>query len=162
MSNTPSVSELITRDQFESYVTIDSALALIGDGFTTLKESKNPKEYTRKYVNMKTEKTDVIGYAPSLEYSLDVYSNSPVVALIVAITDEEKTGSDATVTITNVNRWDADQSGKCKAVQRTYAVIPSGKGDGTDALIYSGTMKATSDIIKGKFDPTSSTFTADT
>lgn len=162
MSTTPAISELVTRDQFESYITIDSALALIGDGFTTLKESKNPKEYTRKYVNMKTEKTDVIGYAPSLEYSLDVYSNSPVVGLIVDITDEEKTGSDAIVEITNVNRWDVDQSGKCKAVQRQYAVIPSGKGDGTDALIYSGTMKAATDLIKGKFDPTNNTFTADT
>lgn len=159
MSDTPAISELVTRDQFESYISINDAFELIGDGFTTLKESKNPKEYTRKYVNMKTEKTDVIGYSPSIEYTLDVYSNSPVVEDFVTIADEEKIGNDAIRTIVNVNKWKADADGKCYAVKRDYAIIPSDKGDGTDALIYSGTMKAASDLIVGKFDPDTKIFT---
>lgn len=160
MSEAPALVELVTRDQFESYIEIKGKNQLIGDGFSTLKESKNPKEYTRKYVNMKTEKTDVIGYSPSIEYTLDVYSNSPVVDDFVTIADEELTGNDAIRTITNVNKWKKDEGGKYYAVQRSYAVIPSDKGGGTDALIYSGTMKAASDLVIGTFDYSTKTFTA--
>ena len=134
--------------------------ALIGDGFTNFKESKNPKEYTRKYVNMKTEITDVIGYAPSIDYTLDTYTDNDVVNDIIAITDEEKIGTDAVREIVHVNCWDTDANGKCKAMQRSYAVIPSEKADGTDALIYSGSMKAVSDVVLGKFDLENLTFTA--
>ena len=40
-------------------------------GFTNLTNSKNPKEYSRQYVDKATEDTDVVGYSPATEYSLD-------------------------------------------------------------------------------------------
>ena len=157
-------NELVLRCQWESYMECGDTqkeFNLIGEGFTTFPESKNPKEYTRKYVNYKTEKTDVIGYAPSIAYSCDVITGEPCVEEIVKITDNELLGTATHRDIVSVNCWDADETGKCKAYKRTYAIIPDGKGDGTDALIYTGTMKAVSDITFGKFDRTAKTFTAD-
>ena len=36
-------------------------------GFTTMTGSKEPKEYSRQYVDESTERSDVVGYAPGVE-----------------------------------------------------------------------------------------------
>ncbi len=160
-----STNELVLRCQWESYMECgedkNKTFNLIGEGFTTFPESKNPKEYTRKYVNYKTEKSDVIGYAPSIAYSCDLITGEPCVEEIVKITDNELLGSATHRDIVSVNTWETASEGECKAFKRTYAIIPDGKGDGTDALIYTGTMKAVSDIQFGTFNRTTKTFTAD-
>lgn len=156
-------SDLVLRCQFEAYMMCgtgnDAAYQLIGEGFTSLPVSMNAKEYARKYVNYKTEKTDVIGYAPSMAYSCDVILNDPVVGEIVEITDGEYLGSATHRDIVSVNCWEEASSGEFKAVKRTYAIIPDGKGEGTDAMIYTGTMKAVSDRIEGTFNRTTKVFT---
>ena len=70
---------------------------------------------------------------------------------------------DAThVDIVSVNLWETSGTdGTYVAYKRTYAIIPDGKGDGTDAMIYTGTMKAVGDIVTGTFVVSSKTFTAD-
>lgn len=158
-------NELVLRYQWESYMecgTGDSKkFELIGEGFTTFPEAKNPKEYTRKYINYKTEKTDVIGYSPSISYSCDVITGEPVVEEIIEITDNELVGTDTHRDIVSVNCWEeTETAGTYKAFKRTYAIIPSNKGDGTDAMIYTGTMKAVGDVVIGTFDRASKTFTA--
>ena len=161
---------LIMRYQWAAYMGILSGSSpqtetfnLIGEGFTSFPESKNPKEYTRKYVSDKTERSDVIGYAPSIAYSCDTISDDPVVQEIVKITDGELIGDDTHRTVISVNLWEPVGSGSSstsyKAYKRTYAIIPGNKGDGTDALIYSGTMKAVSDVVEGTFDTSTKTFT---
>lgn len=156
-------NELILRYQLEAYMAVGSAdsedFELIGEGFTTFPVSLNPKEYTRKYVNYKTEKSDVIGYSPSIGYSCDCIVGDPVVEDIVELTDKEALGTDTHRKIVTVNTWD-ETTDECPAFMRTYAVIPAGKGDGTDALVYTGTMKAVSDQIEGKFNRKTKKFTA--
>lgn len=156
-------NELVLRCQMESYMECGSpekAYHLIGEGFTAFPISLNPKEYTRKYVNYKTEKSDVIGYAPSISYSCDCVSDDPVVQDIVALTDAEALGTETHRNVVTVNVWE-EAEGECPAFMRTYAVIPAGKGDGTDALVYTGTMKAVSDQVKGTFNRTTKKFTPD-
>ena len=138
-------NRLVTRDEKRSYYEIGENYHEMGEGFTTLSESKGAKEYSRKYVNMKTEVTDVIGYATSLSYSVDVYSQDPV------ITD-----------ITTVNYWQQGATpGTYRASCRTYAVVPDASADGTEALIYSGTFKAVSDIVSGSWNESTKTFVPD-
>lgn len=134
---------------------------LMGEGFTNLAESKNAKEYTRKYIHMVNEVSDVTGYAASLSYSCDVVSGDPVVDDILYITDNEIYGEGARRNIITYDEADLVDSGKIgasagtyktyKARKRTYAVIPDGSADGTDALVITGTLKAVSDIEYGKF-----------
>ena len=45
-------------------------------GFTALTNGKNPKEYSRQYVDENTERSDVVGYSPSIEYSFDRHTNT--------------------------------------------------------------------------------------
>lgn len=157
-------SVLVTRSELLSYMNVGTSESplweLIGEGFTTFTETKNPQEYERHYVHEKSSRTDVVGYAPAIEYSTDFYTNNKVIAKIMKITDEELIGSDAQVEICHVHTWDVKTpaSGStpavCTALRRKYAVIPDGKGDGTEALIYSGNLKAVGDVVKGAFNGT--------
>lgn len=161
-----STNKLVTRSEWLAYMEVggDSAKTykLIGEGFTSFAESKNPKEYSRQYVNEKSERTDVVGYAPSIDYSCDVYSTDPVIQELITIADKELIGSDTHRKICSVNTWVAGTTeGTYAAFERTYAVVPSTKGDGTDALIYAGTLRAVGDIVPGEFDPDTCTFTAE-
>ena len=40
-------------------------------GFTEGSISKNPKEYSRQYIDEDGEQTDVVGYSPSMSYAFD-------------------------------------------------------------------------------------------
>ena len=95
-------NKLVQRNQFATYMDcgIDSKEdnRLMGDGFTSLVENKNAKEYSRQYVNMATEATDVVGYAPSIAYTADTYSQDPCIKKIMDVTDRELVGTDAQAT----------------------------------------------------------------
>ena len=117
--------------------------------FTSMTNNKNPKEYARQYVDCVSEDTDVVGYSPTIEYSFDRHTNTPVHERIAKIHDGELTGSDSLVEILVVDLFTAAEGGKCEARKRTYAVIPSADGDGTDALVYSGSFKSKSEVVLG-------------
>ena len=160
-------SKLVMRYEFESYMDCGTASAedwnLIGEGFTNLTEAKNPQEYSRKYVSDKSERTDVVGFSNQIDYTTDTYTENKVINRIIEVTDEEKTGTDAHVDILNVNKFansGTDAAPKYKAYKRRYAIIPNQKGEGTDALIYSGSFRAAGDVIPGTFNGTA--FTPDT
>ena len=69
-------------------------------------ESKNASEYSRHYVDEESERTDVVGYAPSNDYEFDRYTNDLVQQKIAEITDDELLGSDAQVSIVVVDLFD--------------------------------------------------------
>ena len=118
-------------------------------GFTTITNSKEPKEYSRQYVDEAAERSDVVGYAPSIEFSYDRHTNTPVHDRLSEIHDKELLGNDAHVDIVTVDLFDQDEQNRYHATKRTYAVIPDTDGDGTDALIYSGTFRSVSEIEEG-------------
>nr|DAZ69355.1 MAG TPA: hypothetical protein [Caudoviricetes sp.] len=114
--------------------------------FTAITNSKNPKEYSRQYVDKESEDTDVVGYSPAIDYSFDRHTNTPVHDVIAKIHDGELTGSNALVDILSVDLFDGTEAEGFVARKRTYAVIPDSDGDGTDALVYSGSFKSKSNI----------------
>lgn len=64
-------------------------------GFTTLSESKNPVEYSRKYIDETFETTDVTGMSPSYDFTFDRMTPNAVLDDIADIIDNETLGSDA-------------------------------------------------------------------
>lgn len=152
--------KLVRRSKFASYMNTGAAatpvFSRIGEGFTDLSESKNPKEYTAQYVHEETERNYVIGYAPSISYSVDYYDGDPCVRKIADITDNERTGSDAIVEIVNVNLYEqtAPDSGKYVAYKRSYSVIPDTKGEGVEALVMTGSFTAVGEKVRGEWTPT--------
>ena len=120
-------------------------------GFTTLSGSKNPSEYSRRYVDEEFETTDVTGYSPSIEFGFDQYSGDLVHDEMVDILDGEKTGTEARRNIVTVDFSQpiSGQEGTYKATKREYAIIGDSDGDSMDAYTYSGTLRATGSRIEG-------------
>ena len=159
----PSASIVSTAGTISVATTTEPTTAetynLIGEGFTQLAESKNPQEYSRKYVSDKTTRTDLTGFAPQYDYTMDYIDGDPVVAEVAKITDNEILGTAARRNIVAVNLWSDPSGVACEAKMRPYAIIPNQKADGTDALVYSGSMKAAGDFIDGTFNTRTNIFT---
>ena len=118
-------------------------------GFTTLSGSKNPKEYSRQYVDEEFEVTDVTGYSPSFEFGFDQYKDDVVHEEMVEILDSEKTGTEARRNIVTVDFSQPVQGGGYKATKRSYSIIGDTEGDSMDAYTYGGTFRATGKRITG-------------
>ena len=134
--------KLVGRHERLSFMKVENDTYTRMTGFTSLGESKESKEYSRQYVDEATERTDVVGYATGVEYEFDRHTNTPVHEKLAQIADDE---------ILTVDLFEPVGSDDkvCKARLRTYSVIPDASGDGTDALIYSGTLKAAGEITHG-------------
>lgn len=117
-------------------------------GFTELSTSKNAKEYNRQYVDEKSERSDVVGYSPSMSYKFDREEDNAVQDILIDITDNEKIGSAAHVVIVVVD-MNGETDGDFEAMSREFSVIPNSEGDSNDAYTYSGTFKACGDRKKG-------------
>ena len=118
-------------------------------GFTTLSGSKNPTEYSRRYVDEEFETTDVTGYSPSLDFGFDQYNGDIVHEEMVEILDNEKLGTEARRNIVTVDFSQEAGEGSYKAVKREYAIIGDAEGDSMDAYTYSGTFRSTGKRIVG-------------
>lgn len=142
--------KLVSRHKRLAFMETGSGTYTRMTGFTSLGESKSPKEYSRQYVDESSERADVVGYATGIGYEYDRYTESPVHEKISAISDDEIVGTDAQVNILSVDLFDKSAtSTSAPARMRTYSVIPDSSGDSTDALTYSGNFKAASEIVKG-------------
>lgn len=111
--------------------------------FTQLSQSKNPQEYSRKYVDEATQRTDVTGFAPQIDYGFDKHRDNAVLTDIVGITDGELCGADAVREIITVDTETGD------AFKRSYTVSPGSEGDDAQIYKYSGSFKANGEQIKG-------------
>ena len=117
-------------------------------GFTDFSMSKNPTEYSRKYVDEISERNDVVGYNPSISFAFDRFSDDEVHADMVSIADNEAVGGDAVRSILLVDTSEETENG-FKAQKREFAVIPDSEGNDSDTYTYSGTLKANGAIVKG-------------
>lgn len=119
-------------------------------GFTDQSTSKNPKEYTRQYVDELFEQTDVVGYSPSTSYGFDQYAGNPVHDDIVKITNDELVGNDAIRTLILVDISGLTEGTKtAPAVSRAFSVIPDSEGGSLDAYTYTGNFKSKGAKVKG-------------
>lgn len=154
----PNSSELVKRSDKIAFMNTGTAQAPVYTRmrkFTTLSNSKNATEYSRRYVDEETETTDVTGYSAETSYAFDQYTNNPVHAKIADISDNEKTGDAALVDILIVDKSEVSGEGYV-ARKRQYSVIPDSDGDSNDAYTYSGKLKA-----HGTFEETAATISAD-
>lgn len=120
-------------------------------GFTEMSVSKNPKEYSRKYIDEDSERSSVVGYSPSMSYKYDEDATDTVHKVLADIADNELTEDAAKVTIVVVNlAKPTSQGGSAfEAVQRDYSVIPDTEGDDEDTYTRSGEFKTAGARIIG-------------
>lgn len=117
-------------------------------GFSSLSESKNPVEYSRKYVDELFETTDVTGMSSSYDFTFDMMTPNAVLDDLAGIIDGEKLGTDAVRTFYCVD-FHKPVDGGFECVKRDFSVIGSTVGDGTDALTYSGSLRVKSARVVG-------------
>ena len=142
-------AKLVGRHKRLSFMETEAEKYTRMTGFTSLSESKESKEYSRQYVDEESERTDVVGYATGVDYEFDRHTATDVHDKISTIADDEIVGTDAQVKIVTADLFKSTDSTTAPARLRTYSVIPDSSGDGTDALIYSGTFKAAGEITHG-------------
>lgn len=118
-------------------------------GFTGLSISKNPKEYTRQYVDELFENTDVVGISAAMDFAFDQYKNNKVHEDLAGIIDNEIIGTDATREIVIVDFTEGDDTLGFTARAREYSVIPNTEGGSLEAYTYEGTFRVKTANIKG-------------
>ena len=118
-------------------------------GFTDAGKSMNASTYDRRYVDEKIERSDVIAYAPEIAYGFDRMVGNEVHEAIVKIHNGELVGQTVEIVTVNFNEKGTSEN-SFKARKRTYSVIPDAEGDSTDAYTYSGTFRASGEIVEGE------------
>ena len=150
MAEASNKAKLVGRHKRVAFMKTDETTYTRMTSFTSLGDSKEAKEYSRQYVDEQTERTDVVGYAAGISYEFDRHTNTPVHTKLATIADDEIVGTDAQVEIVVVDLFGDDATDTTAPARlRTYSVIPDSSGDSTDALTYSGDLKAASEIVKG-------------
>lgn len=117
-------------------------------GFTDGGRSLNASTYDRRYIDEKTERSDVTSYSTEIAYAFDRIIDNKVHDLIANVHDNELVGQ--TVEILTVNFNEGDSTEGFTSRLRTYSVIPDADGDSTDAYTYSGTFHAAGEYTEGK------------
>lgn len=148
------VFNIVSRHEKVAFIGIPGADGTVTyhrlQGFTEISESKNPKEYSRKYVDEQSERSDITGYSPSMSYAFDEIVGNKVHECLVGIADGEKCGAAAVVAIVNVDLTkEGSTAGSFQARKRNFTVVPDGAGDEEDAYTYSGEFKANGESISG-------------
>ena len=155
-------SKLVYRNEFEARMNTGSGehpvWSLIGEGFTSFSQNKNPKEYTYWHFDEPVEYSDVVGYSPSFSFTADIHSDNPVIAELMRITDHELTGADARREIVVINKWDSLAPGVFRAYKRTYSIACGSSADRGDVMTLSGTMRVCGRLMCGAYDSSTNQF----
>ncbi len=127
-------------------LTLDATIFHRMKGFTDGGKSLNPAAYNRRYVDEKTERSDVVAYATEIAYAFDRMYGNAVHNVISKVHDDEIVGFSIPIVTVNFNE---PVAGGYKAKMRVWSVQPDSDGDSTDAYTYSGAFKANSSIVTG-------------
>jgi len=119
-------------------------------GFTKMDTSKNPVEYSRRYIDESFEQTDVVAFSPSISFAFDRYSGNPVHEDIVQLADNEIMGTDAVRSIVIADISTKNDNGECSAIMRDFSVMVENEGNSNDAYTLSGTMSTKGEKVFGK------------
>ena len=141
------MDKILKRSEKLAFFCVDDSYTRMR-GFTDFSMSKNPTEYSRKYVDEESERNDVVGYNPSISFAFDRFSDDAVHSDMVAIADNEAVGADAVRSIVIVDTTKQSGNGYY-AQKRDFSVIPDAEGNDSDTYTYSGSLKANGAVITG-------------
>ena len=139
---------LVLRADVVSFMEVEDTIYRM-KGFTDLPSSKDTEEYSRKYVDEKSERTATTGVTATSDFTLDRYTDNPVHERIKEVFDDELLADEATNNIYVVDFAKEISKGKFACRKRNYTIVPDTEADGTDAYQYSGTFKANGPVVKG-------------
>ena len=157
---------IATRYELLSYMNTGTKEApvwsLIGEGFSDLTETLNPKTKDSHYIHQKSGSSSVVAYAPTFDFTAELDKEDPVAVFVADIGRERKVGAECETEIVNCYTWmEGKSTGACVAYKQKVAikVDNSGSGAGGEAMALTGSLMYKGDPIKGEFVEDSLTFT---
>ena len=165
------MSEYITgiamRPQVVPFMNTGTAEAPIwtqcGKGWKKFSENPNAQTEAVQYINMASETTDTVSYAPQYSFECDLMYTESTIKKIYDVAKDRKIGSEAVLDFVIVDMFDESKTtpGSYTAHREALAVAVTSL-DGTKKMTMSGNLNGQGDGVKGLFDKETSTFTADT
>lgn len=152
---------MLKREAICSYLDIEGTLFEVGDGFTRFAFRKKPALYTRRYLDEKDARTDVVGYENEIAYAFDGIAENPACAALMQITDGAGLHADVCVDVVTVFAHRTAANGMPFATRQRYAVCPDVAAEGADTLTYTGTLRACAPMAEGTFDVGTQAFVED-
>ncbi len=152
----------INRDELAHFLKIKESYERIGAGVTDATVAGNPKTTEQQYIHERVASTKLNGYAPSMAYTANVYSEDPVNEFLYDLGRTFKNGKSCQTTLCNVELW-TDPTGKaCKAVEWNVEITVDNPGSGASGglLNSSGTIYYRGNPVEGTFDTSTKKFTA--
>ena len=115
-------------------------------GFTEFAVSKNPKEYSRKYIDEDMERNEVVAYSTAISYKFDLGRGNLVHERLTSIADGEFVGESAqcSIVVADFSQKNSDTD-IIKAIKRTFTVVAEAEGDDSDSYTVSGSFRAAGD-----------------
>lgn len=158
---------VITREQFQSFMnttpnTETATYNLIGEGFSELNESLNPKQKDSHYIHNKSGTSSIIGYAPTFDFTAENYGGNPVTEFVAKVGRERLVGTDCETDIVNVNLFEKDTTADTYVAYKQNIAIKVDQvngGPGGEAMPLTGSLLYKGDPVKGKFNVKTNTFT---
>jgi len=156
MAENTTINDLVLRHKKVAFMAItknDTPTIYRMVGFTSLSNSRNPTEHTRKYVDEENERTDITAINTSIGFGFDLFSGDPVHEHVAEIFDDELTGAKAVVDIYVVDFTKPAATGEnvttFECAHRNFTVVPSSDGDDANVYTYSGDFRSNGKREKG-------------
>lgn len=139
----------------------EAKYVLMGTGFTKIDDSPSAQTTSKRYVNNKSATKAIGSYDWSAPYELDLIEDEEAIAFIAEIGRHEKTGPDAETDYIKVDLAGTKSANGFPARKRRVAIEVSEFSDSDGEIVGSGNLLGKGDWEFGFFDPTTSTFKAD-
>ncbi len=156
-------TKLMTRDKIANYMEVGEtpAYELMGAGFTSLEESPAAKTSSKRYVNDKSETKRISGYDWSTPFNTDMIKSEPVVLFIKEVGEKQLTGADAESNYVIVNLDEAiDAETDTYYARQIKVAVEVASFDNNDGEVaISGNLLGVGDVVEGKFNISTKTFT---
>lgn len=107
----------------------------MGSGWTSMTESPSAQTKERKFINEKSKRKNITGYAPSFGFEALLMFHNPTVRKVYDIYTQRKTGTNAVVPIVTVDAFEEAVNGAYPARKGKYAVEVSSCDDDDDMII---------------------------
>lgn len=177
-NNSVTVPNPVMRYNIADYLSMeDGGFELMGLGFESLNESPNAQSSGKTYINQKSQASFVNSYQTEFPYTADMIKSEKALMALYEVARNHLTGAEAMFEYCRVDLFDpvTTTTGEGENATTTTSTevfkarkfivsneVSSVEGNGGEAIVLSGTLKAFGDPVEGTFNIKEKKFTAGT
>lgn len=136
-------------------------IEFMGTGFKELNEEPQAQETGKRYINDASQTSSITGYEWQTPFNADQILSEPVIAFIVDIGKFQKTGEDCErdYFMVDLDQPVSGEENTFKARKIRTAIQVEQFGDEDGEMTCEGNLLGQGDVIAGKFNTQTKTFT---